>query len=111
VRIYMNLRAVVTRRVSVKLFGGPILIAQAAYESAEQSVYKLVLFLGIISINLAVINFLPIPVLDGGHVVFFIYEKLRGGPASEGVRSIATYAGLAVILSLMAFGIWMDITR
>ena len=47
---------------------------------------EFVFFLGLISINLAVVNFLPIPVLDGGHMVFLIYEKIRGKPASEGVR-------------------------
>jgi regulator of sigma E protease len=58
-----------------------------------------------------VINFLPIPVLDGGHMVFLIYEKLRGKPASEAVRVGATYAGLALILSLMVFVIYLDLTR
>ena len=111
VQIYMNLRAIVTNRVSYKTVGGPILIARAAYEYADRSVYQLILFLGMISVNLAVINFLPIPVLDGGHMVFLIYEKLRGAPASESVRAIATYVGLAVILGLMGFVFWMDITR
>jgi len=107
----MNLRAIVTNRVSIKTVGGPILIARVAYESAGRSVYQFVLFLGMISVNLAVINFLPIPVLDGGHMVFLIYEKLRGAPASETVRIVATYAGLAVILGLMVFVFWLDITR
>ena len=111
VQIYMNLRAIVTNRVSIKTVGGPILIARVAYESAGRSVYQFVLFLGMISVNLAVINFLPIPVLDGGHMVFLIYEKLRGAPASETVRIVATYAGLAVILGLMVFVFWLDITR
>jgi regulator of sigma E protease len=62
-------------------------------------------------VNLAVINFLPIPVLDGGHMVFLIYEKLRGAPASEPVRAIATWAGLAVIGSVMIFIFWNDIAR
>ncbi|HZT81812.1 MAG TPA: site-2 protease family protein, partial [Gemmataceae bacterium] len=69
------------------------------------------LFLGMISINLAVINFLPIPVLDGGHMVFLVYEKLRGRPASEHVRLAATYLGLLFILSLMAFVIYLDVKR
>jgi regulator of sigma E protease len=111
VQIYMNLRAIVTNRVSIKTVGGPILIARVAYESASRSVYQFILFLGMISVNLAVINFLPIPVLDGGHMVFLIYEKLRGAPASETVRIVATYAGLAVILGLMVFVFWLDITR
>ena len=68
-------------------------------------------FLGLISINLAVVNFLPIPILDGGHMVFLIYEKLRGKPASEGVRVWATYAGLAMIGCLMIFVIYQDVVR
>ena len=111
VQVYLYLRAIFTGRISYKLTGGPILIAQAAYESAERSFYQLILFLGIISVNLAVINFLPIPVLDGGHMVFLIYEKLRGAPASEPVRAIATWAGLAVIGSVMIFIFWNDIAR
>jgi len=109
--IYLNLRAIATNRVSPKLVGGPISIARIAYESADQSIYQLILFLGMISVNLAVINFLPIPILDGGHMVFLIYEKLRGAPASESVRVIATYAGLAVIVGLMIFVFWVDIGR
>ena len=72
---------------------------------------EFVFFLGLISVNLAVINFLPIPVLDGGHMVFLLYEKIRGKPASEGVRVGATYAGLALILCLMVFVLYLDISR
>jgi regulator of sigma E protease len=64
-----------------------------------------------ISVNLAVVNFLPIPVLDGGHMVFLIYEGLRGKPASEQVRVAATYVGLLLIGSLMLFVIFMDVRR
>jgi regulator of sigma E protease len=58
-----------------------------------------------------VVNFLPIPVLDGGHMVFLVYEKLRGKPPSEGVRAVATYLGLAIILCLMVFVFYLDISR
>jgi regulator of sigma E protease len=98
-------------RLSVKNLGGPITIARTAYSIAGYDFWEFIFFLGLISINLAVINFLPIPVLDGGHMVFLIYEKLRGKPASENVRVGATYAGLAIILTLMVFVIWLDIGR
>jgi len=62
-----------------------------------------------ISLNLAVVNFLPIPILDGGHMVFLIYEALRRRRPSETVQAVATYAGLAVILSLMVFVFYNDI--
>src|SRR5207248_2822053 len=69
------------------------------------------LILGMISINLAVINFLPIPVLDGGHMVFLLYERLRGRPAPEQVRYAATFVGLALIGSLMLFVLYLDAKR
>ena len=72
---------------------------------------EFVFFLGLISINLAVVNFLPIPVLDGGHMVFLIYEKLRGKPASEGIRNAATIVGLVMIAALMIFVSYLDVMR
>ncbi|CAN5188788.1 hypothetical protein BH10PLA2_BH10PLA2_20450 [soil metagenome] len=111
VQIYKNLQAIFTGRVSPKTVGGPILIATTAYSIANDDIYKFLRFLGMISVNLAVINFLPIPILDGGHMVFLLYEKLRGAPASENIRAVATYAGLFLILALMAFVFWVDLTR
>jgi len=111
VTIYLNLKAMIMGRVSVDSMGGPILIATVAYDIASENVYSLIFFLGMISINLAVINFLPIPVLDGGHMVFLIWEKIRGVPASQTVQVAATYVGLLVILALMVFTFWIDITR
>jgi regulator of sigma E protease len=87
------------------------MIAQAAYKIAGYDFWEFVFFIGMISVNLAVINFLPIPVLDGGHMVFLIYEKLRGRPAPETVRIFATFAGLAMIGSLMLFVIYLDVRR
>jgi regulator of sigma E protease len=110
-QIYLNLQAIFTGRVSVKSVGGPILIATTAYAIANEDIYRFLRFLGMISVNLAVINFLPIPILDGGHMVFLIYEKLRGAPASENIRAAATYAGLFLILALMAFVWWIDLSR
>ena len=90
---------------------GPIGIATTAYSAAEMDLNTLILFLGIISVNLAVVNFLPIPILDGGHMVFLIYEGLRGKPASQAVYAFANYAGLALIASLMLFVICLDFKR
>ncbi len=110
VNIYLNLRAMMTGRISLRATGGPIMIAAVAFQAASDNLFALILFLGMISVNLAVINFLPIPLLDGGHMVFLIYEKLRGAPASESVRVIATYVGLAFILGLMVFAFWNDLS-
>jgi regulator of sigma E protease len=62
-----------------------------------------------LSANLAVVNFLPIPVLDGGHMVFLLYEWIRGKPPSEGVVVVLSYLGLALILTLMMFVFGLDL--
>jgi membrane-associated protease RseP (regulator of RpoE activity) len=107
--MYLQLRSLVTGRVSVKGMGGPIAMSVQGFFVAQSGNFELLLFLGIISINLAVVNFLPIPILDGGHQVFLIYEKLRGRPPAEKVRAVATYIGLAMIGFLMLFVFYQDI--
>jgi regulator of sigma E protease len=109
--IYRNLSRLFSGRISTKSLGGPIEIGAQAINAASESLSRFALFLGMISINLAVVNFLPIPVLDGGHMVFLIYEKLRGRPPSETIRVIATYAGLFLILGLMIFVFRLDFNR
>ncbi len=109
-QMYANLRSLFSGRISTDTMGGPIELAAQTFMMAS-SMPALILFLGMISLNLAVVNFLPIPVLDGGHMVFLIYEKLRGKPPSETVRMIATYVGLFIILFLMVFVFWLDIKR
>ena len=111
VQILQNLRQVVTGRIDLSGFGGPILIAGAAYSYAGYDIWEFVFFLAMISINLAVINFLPIPILDGGHMVFLMYEGIRGKPPSEGVRIGASYAGLVFLLGLMLMVCYLDIGR
>jgi regulator of sigma E protease len=105
------LYGIVTGRLSVKNLGGPITIAETAYHIAGYDIWEFIFFLGMVSINLAVINFLPIPVLDGGHMVFLVYERIFRRQAPESVRVGATYAGLAIILSLMIFVVYLDLTR
>ncbi|MCS7047292.1 MAG: site-2 protease family protein, partial [Gemmataceae bacterium] len=102
---------IATGRLSVKNLGGPIAIATTAYRIAGVDLWEFIFFLGMVSVNLAVINFLPIPVLDGGHMVFLCYEKLFRRPAPESVRVGATYAGLALILLLIGFVVYLDLTR
>ena len=108
--IYMNIARIFTRDISTDSLGGPIEIAAQAF-SAAQDPLLLVLFLGIISINLAVVNFLPIPLLDGGHMVFLAYEAIARRPPPAWVSAAANYAGLAFILSLFAFVIYNDLKR
>lgn len=110
-QIYRQLSALLTGKLPLKNMSGPIGIANTAYLAADTDVWTLILFLGIISVNLAVVNFLPIPILDGGHMVFLIYEWLRGKPASQAILAIANYTGLFLIASLMLFVIFLDIQR
>jgi regulator of sigma E protease len=72
---------------------------------------RLLLFLTMLSANLAIVNFLPIPVLDGGHMVFLAYEGIFRRPVTEKVQVALTYAGLLFILGLMAFVIFLDVSR
>jgi regulator of sigma E protease len=111
VQIYLQLRGFAVRTIALENLGGPLTIANAAYRVAQLDFWEFVSFLAFISVNLAVLNFLPVPVLDGGHMVFLIYEKLFGKPASEGVRVGATYAGLLILGCLMIFVFWLDIRR
>jgi membrane-associated protease RseP (regulator of RpoE activity) len=109
--LYMQLRSLVTGRIDAKNLGGPIEMISQVSAVASQGWWRMLLILGALSINLAVVNFLPIPVLDGGHMVFLIYEKLRGRPPSEAVRVAATWMGLAMILSLVVFVTYQDFLR
>jgi regulator of sigma E protease len=112
VRIYQNLAAMAGGNISFsKNASGPLDIAAVSYSIAGESLPLFVLFIGMISVNLAVINFLPIPVLDGGHMVFLFYEWLRGRPAPETIRVAATFVGLAMIASLMLFVIFLDVQK
>jgi regulator of sigma E protease len=109
--VYMNLYAMIFGRVSAKTMSGPLTIANVSYRFAGEDFWQFLLFIGLISVNLAVVNFLPIPVLDGGHMVFLILEWILGRPVPERVFAFAMYLGLAMILSLMIFVITLDIRR
>jgi regulator of sigma E protease len=105
------LRLLVTGRIGAKGVGGPIAIAEAASSEASFGVSRLMLFLTLLSANLAILNFLPIPALDGGHMVFLTAEAIRGKPVSEALQIRLTMAGVLGLLSLMAFVIVKDIMR
>ena len=98
-----------TGRVSPKGLGGPILIVKAAYSFANSGMGKYLLFLCMLSANLAVLNILPIPVLDGGHVVFLLYEAIFRKPPNETVQIILSYMGLFLLLALMVWVFALDL--
>lgn len=97
--------------VSPKTLGGPIMIAQMAGQQAKEGVVNLIFFIALISVNLAILNFLPIPVLDGGHLLFFFIEAVKGSPVSVKVREISQQAGIFVLILLMIYVFYNDIAR
>jgi regulator of sigma E protease len=97
--------------ISSKTLGGPIMIAQMAGEQAQAGMVNLLFFTALISINLGILNFLPIPVLDGGHLLFFAIEAVTGRPVSLRVREIAQQIGIFILISLMIYAFYNDITR
>jgi regulator of sigma E protease len=107
--IYLTLRNLLGGALSYKELHGPLGIAAVAYSVAQQGIAPLLLFLGFLSVNLAVLNFLPIPVLDGGHMVFLIWEGITRKRPSEKVLVTATYCGMAFVLSLMLLVLYLDI--
>jgi regulator of sigma E protease len=109
--VYNMIHALATRSISPNAIGGPIMIFKAGFDILAYDPYKFIFFLGMISINLAVINFLPIPVLDGGHFVFLLYEGIFRKPAPEKVRVAMTYVGLLLLVGLMLFVIVLDLKR
>jgi len=91
--------------------GGPIMIAQMAGDQAKEGIPNLIYFIAFISINLAIVNFLPIPVLDGGHLVFFMIEAISGSPISLRMREITQQIGIVVLLVLTVFVFYNDFVR
>jgi regulator of sigma E protease len=109
--IYATIRSFYQQRISLKHVGGPIQIAQVAFFAADSGLNDLIYFFGFLSINLAVLNFLPIPPLDGGQMVFLIAEKVRGRPLPESALVAGTYLGLFLVLGLMVFALYQDVFR
>jgi regulator of sigma E protease len=97
--------------VSWRNLSGPVTIADYAGQSASLGLAPYLAFLALISISLGVLNLLPIPLLDGGHLMYYAIELLKGSPVSERVMELGQRAGLAVLLFLMAFAFYNDIHR
>jgi regulator of sigma E protease len=101
----------VTGRESMRNVGGPIMIGQISGEAAQQGPDAFISFMALLSINLAVLNLLPIPVLDGGHLVFLAIEGVRGRALSLQQRIRLTQVGMVLILGLMVLAFGNDILR
>jgi regulator of sigma E protease len=97
--------------LSRKTLGGPIMIAQMAGQQARAGAESLLVFIAVLSVNLAVLNFLPIPVLDGGHLMFFTIEAIIRRPVNIRAREIAQQIGIFILLLLMIYVFYNDINR
>jgi regulator of sigma E protease len=106
--VFRSLKKISTNQVSPRKMMGPVGIIKITLQAADQGPAMLLLFLTLLSVNLALVNFLPIPVLDGGHMMFLIYEGIRGKPADERVQVVLTYIGLGLILALMIWALGLD---
>lgn len=100
-----------TGLISPTNLSGPITIAKVASDTAKGGLESYLSFLAYISISLGVLNLLPIPVLDGGHLAFYTYEAIRRKPLSEDLQARASYFGMLVLLSLMALAFYFDLMR
>jgi regulator of sigma E protease len=107
--IYGTIRNLAWGRLGPRGLAGPIRIVEITYEAARSSMNELIKFLGILSINLAVINFLPIPPLDGGQMVFLAAEKIRGRPLPESALGVGIVVGLVLVACLMIFVVFQDV--
>lgn len=98
-------------KISPKNIGGVLSIGQAASETFKMGIAQFLQMMAIISVNLFILNLLPVPVLDGGHLVFYIIEVVKGAPLSLRKMEIAQQVGMALLMSLMIFALFNDFTR
>jgi regulator of sigma E protease len=101
----------ITGQASLQNLSGPITIAQMAHSSALLGFSRFLFFLGLISLSLAIINLLPIPVLDGGHLMYYLVEFVKGSPVSERTQAMGQYLGVLMVLGLMSLAIFNDLLR
>jgi len=104
-----GIRAMFMQRMSARMVSGPVGILRATYTFAEKSTGDLLLFLALLSVNLAVVNFLPIPITDGGHFMFLMYEKFKGRKMDEELQARFQWAGLVFIMMIFLFATFNDV--
>jgi len=100
-----------TGDISIKNLSGPVSIAQYAGYSASAGLARFLDFLAIVSISLGILNLLPIPILDGGHLMYYFVEVVRKKPVSEETQEFATRIGIILLFTLMAVALYNDILR
>lgn len=102
---------IVSRQADGHELGGPIRIAKAAKSAASTGFYSLFYLIAVISVSIGLINLFPIPLLDGGHLLYYACEGVLGRPLSERVQDVGFRLGLALVLGLMIFATWNDLVR
>mgnify|MGYP001599032390 CR=1 FL=1 len=110
-RLFAVIKGLIAGKYSLKTLGGPIMIAQVAGKAAKTGVVDLLTLVAFLSLQLGIINLLPIPVLDGGHILFCIVEVVKGSPLSDRVLAVSQQIGIALIVALMALVTYNDIFR
>ncbi len=109
--IVQSVQKLITGVVGADKLGGIITIVDVTAEASSAGILALFFFTALISVNLGVLNLLPIPALDGGHIMFNLYEMITGKTASEKVMMYITMVGWALLISLMMLGLYNDINR
>jgi regulator of sigma E protease len=106
-----SIKKMLTGLLSPKNLSGPITIAKVASSSVQYGFFSWLTFLALLSVSLAVLNLLPIPVLDGGHIVYALFEWLTGKPVAEQVQIWANQLGLVLVVFVMVFALYNDVLR
>ncbi len=110
-RIVSFLGKLVTGKLSIKNLGGPVGIAQGAGQMVQAGMVAFLLYLAMISVNLGFVNLLPIPMLDGGHLMYYLAELVRGKPVSEKIMELGMRLGIILLLTIMAIALYNDLNR
>jgi regulator of sigma E protease len=97
--------------MSPDAIGGPLTIGYAAGVAAEQGLAEYLWLMALLSINIGLLNFLPIPILDGGRLMFFVIELVKRKPPSARARSIASYVGIVLVVLIVAYALKNDVVR
>ena len=107
----LSMVKLIERAIPLDNIGGPIMIVKMAGQQAAAGGVNFLAFVALLSVNLGVLNLLPVPILDGGHLAFFVIELLIGRPVSKKTREVAQQVGLVLLISLMMLAFYNDIAR
>lgn len=110
-RLYLVVKGLVAGQYSLKTLGGPIMIAQVAGKAAETGLAEVLSLMAFLSLQLGIINLFPIPVLDGGHIMFFGFEAIKGKPLSERFMAVCQQIGIVLLIGLMVLVTYNDLLR